>query len=575
VSFSLRRLFAVPTRPNPWTPPSLARAGAARWTAVNLLAAVLYFALGAIVSRFFAAYGVFPAPIWLPAGVATIAAMAGEARLLPGIFLGSFLLNGLLFEAPVHTTAIISLGNALGPVLGAMALRRMRPEKGLFTSFNGIIAFLVCTTFLSPAISATTGAIAEAAADLEQFYSLWVNWWLSDAGGTLYIAPTLVLWLGFERESDIYARTMKFHFDRQDLAVWAWIAAVSIVLFLTPPLRGTYIRSAFPFLLVVPLSWIALRMSLRSAYTLVTLVAIVATAGTVAGFGPFQDRVLANPLQLVGTLVVLLAMNVLTIVALVSERYEAENASKVKSMFLATTSHELRTPLNAIIGFSALIDREAMGPIANEAYVNYARLIHASGEHLLALINGLLDMSKIEAGRYDLKEEAVALEPIIAEVLSLIEVQAAPKRITLVTDLACGNVTLKADPKALRQILLNLLSNAVKFTAADGRVAIAASRSQRGELVLAVIDNGRGIAPAALERIFRPFERAHRDGEAPVEGTGLGLSITRGLVALHGGTVTLKSMVGKGTEAIVTLPANRILTVVSDDVAAPRRALAG
>src|SRR5262245_41541812 len=204
VSFIAKRLFSVPAQPNPWMPSYLAHGGVGGWVGANLVTAFLYFALGAIVSRFFAAYGVFPAPIWLPSGIATVAAMAGEARLLPGIFLGSFFLNGLLFEAPIHTTAIISLGNALGPVLGAMALRRLRPENGLFTAFTGIIAFLVCTTFLSPAISATTGAIAEAAADLQQFYSLWVNWWLSDAGGTLYIAPTLVLWLGFERESEIY-----------------------------------------------------------------------------------------------------------------------------------------------------------------------------------------------------------------------------------------------------------------------------------------------------------------------------------------------------------------------------------
>ncbi|MEJ0068084.1 MAG: hypothetical protein WDO24_04440 [Pseudomonadota bacterium] len=135
-----------------------------------------------------------------------------------------------------------------------------------------------------------------------------------------------------------------------------------------------------PFLLVVPLSWIALRMSLRSAYSLVTLVAIGATAGTVAGYGPFQTPSLANPLQLVGTLVVLLAMNVLTIVALVSERHEAERANRVKSMFLANTSHELRAPLNAIIGFF-VDDRQSDGRSDPEReYGNYARLIQSSGE---------------------------------------------------------------------------------------------------------------------------------------------------------------------------------------------------
>jgi two-component system cell cycle sensor histidine kinase PleC len=335
-----------------------------------------------------------------------------------------------------------------------------------------------------------------------------------------------------------------------------WIAVVSFVLFLTPPLQGLYIRAAFPFLLVVPLSWIALRMSLRSAYTLVTLLAVVATAGTVAGYGPFQAPSLANPLQLVGTLVVLLAMNVLTIVALVSERHEAETANRVKSMFLATTSHELRAPLNAIIGFSSLIENPGLSRVDKEEYGKYARLIQSSGEHLLALINDLLEMSKIEAGRLDLREEPVALGQIVSAAIDLMEVQARAKSIALTADVADADLTIQADPQALRQILLNLLSNAVKFTPEGGQVHLAAERVPEGDLILRVSDTGIGIPPDAIERVFAPFERAHRH---KVQGTGLGLSITRGLVMLHGGTITLQSKVDFGTVATVTLPASRIV----------------
>ncbi len=401
-----------PPQPANWTPPWLAGGSAARWLAANAAVTILYFALGAVVSGFFSAYGMFPAPIWLPASVAIVAAMIGDVRLFPGIFVGSFLVNSILFTPAWYVTTIISTTNAAGPVLGALALRRLRPADGLFTTFAGIIAFLFCTIFLAPAISAAGGALALAVGqplDLAQSYSIWVNWWLTDSGGTLYLAPALILWLGLEHESEAMTAGIKPGFDRRDLAVWAWIAVFSLVLFLTPPLRGTDIRSAFPFLLVVPLSWIALRMSLRSAYTLVSLVAIVATAGTVAGVGPFQNHSLANPLLLVGTLVVLLAANVLTIVALVSERHQAQNANRVKSMFLANTSHELETPLNAIIGFSSMMHGEMANPLSNEEYTKYARLIQSSGEHLLALINDLLAMSKIEAGRFDLNEEPVAL----------------------------------------------------------------------------------------------------------------------------------------------------------------------
>jgi signal transduction histidine kinase len=495
--------------------------------------------------------------------------MAGPLRLAPGIFLGSFLANDLLFSPPIQVTTIISIGNALGPVVGALVMHRLRPTGGLFVSFYGVIAFVFCSTFLSPAIIASFGTAAltiGAPFDAAKMYSIWVTWWLADSGGSLYLAPAVILWLGLEAEPDIPASELAPRSDRHNLAVWGWIAVVSLVLFLTPSLRGTYVRTAFPFLLVVPVSWIALRMSLRSAYSLVTLVAIVATAGTVAGFGPFQNPSLVNPLQLVGTLVVLLAMNVLTIVALVNERQQAETANRVKSMFLANTSHELRAPLNAIIGFSSMIDNPVVGPIPQQQYGNYARLIQSSGEHLLALINDLLEMSKIEAGRFDLREEPVGLMQTIAEAVELMSIQARAKSITLeALEPEAGptgvppDVTVRADVRALRQILLNLLSNAVKFTPEGGRVAVAVARGGAGEVIIRVSDTGIGIQAEALERVFKPFERAHRPGAQAIEGTGLGLSITRGLVMLHGGSIKLDSMVGLGTVATVTLPANRVV----------------
>jgi two-component system cell cycle sensor histidine kinase PleC len=332
-------------------------------------------------------------------------------------------------------------------------------------------------------------------------------------------------------------------------------------------LRGSYIRTAFPFLLVVPLSWIALRMSLRFAYSMVTLVSIAATAGTVAGFGPFQNHGLANPLQLVGVLVVLLAMNVLTIVALVSERADAQNASRVKSMFLANTSHELRTPLNAIIGFSSLIAIRAGKGATPQEVVEYAETITSSGEHLLALINDLLDMSRIEAGRFDMREETIAISEMIEDLFDLVRFQANAKSILLVS--AGGrtvDISVRADRKALRQILLNLLSNAMKFTRAGGQVEMAVVIGASGELRLSVKDNGVGIPAEALRRVFQPFERAHQSGAADVEGTGLGLSIAQGLAVLHGGSIELDSTVGEGTVATLTLPANRV--VGTQDVAA-------
>jgi signal transduction histidine kinase len=537
---------------------------ASGWVVANLIVAALYFGLGWLVSKFFAAYGLFPAPIWLPTALAMAAAIAGGWRVFPGIFLGSFAANDVLFAPPLYVTTLISLTNALGPVLGAAALAWRRPAKGVFTSFAGAIWFLVATTMLSPAVSASGGALAMATGpgfDWLAFYSTWVGWWLCDGSGTLYLAPALLLWLGLETGAEDDEDAPPVRFARQHLWVWAAIAAVSIVLFLSPPLHGSYIHQALPFLLVVPLSWVALRMPLRWAYTLISLVALAAVVGTVAGFGPFQDRGLANPLQMVAILVLVLAMNVLTIVALVAELHQARRDNLVKSMFLANTSHELRTPLNAILGFSSMIDEEALGPLNNVKYGEYAHIIHTAGEQLLGLINGLLDLSKIEAGRVTLTEERLSLRELLGDAASLVAPQATDKPVAVAKTVAPETLGVVGDERALRQILLNLANNAVKFTPAGGRVELSATLGERGDLLIHVSDTGLGIPADMVGRLFVPFERLHRHIAPEIEGTGLGLAITRGLVTLHGGTIAVVSVVGEGTRVTVTLPAARVVTV--------------
>jgi two-component system, cell cycle sensor histidine kinase PleC len=540
----------------------LARHELPKWAGVNVIVAASYFGLGWLVSMFFAAYGLFPAPIWLPTAIAMVAAIAGEWRVFPGIFIGSFAANDVLFTPAVHITTIISLTNALGPVIGALALHWRRPANGIFTTFAGAVWFLCCTTLLSPAVSATGGAFAMAIGhplDWQGLYSTWVAWWLCDGSGTLYLAPALLLWLGLEKSEEDGDVPRGPTLDRQYLLIWAALAVISVVLFLSPPLHGSHIRQAFPFLLVVPLAWVALRMSLRWAYTLVSLVAVTAAAGTVAGFGPFQDPSLANPLQMVGLLVLVLAMNVLTIEALFSELHQAQRENRVKSMFLANTSHELRTPLNAILGFASMIDNQTLGPQAQARYGEYARFIHSAGEHLLGVINGLLDLSKIEAGQLALEEEDVALAELFEEATSLIVGQAERKSIALCIDPVGPQITLRVDRKAMRQVLINLLTNAVKFTPAEGRISLSASPGAGGALLIRVADTGMGIPADTLHRLFVPFERLHR--ATGIEGSGLGLCITRGLIGLHDGTIAAESEIGVGTTFTVTLPAERVIDV--------------
>ncbi|MBI1239034.1 MAG: PAS domain S-box protein [Alphaproteobacteria bacterium] len=236
----------------------------------------------------------------------------------------------------------------------------------------------------------------------------------------------------------------------------------------------------------------------------------------------------------------------------------AEAANRAKSRFLANMSHELRTPLNAIIGFSDMMRQGMFGPIGHAKYEEYAGLIHGSGEHLLALISDILDMSKVEAGKYELQKERVDLGALIAETLTIMRVGAEQRKIRLRTEWPDAPPALEADRRALKQILLNLLSNAVKFTPEGGRVTVSVARSENG-LRLTVSDTGRGIPAEALSRLGAAFEQVAGAYTSGQPGTGLGLAIVKALTGLHGGTMTIESELGRGTRVTIALPAACIL----------------
>jgi two-component system cell cycle sensor histidine kinase PleC len=240
-------------------------------------------------------------------------------------------------------------------------------------------------------------------------------------------------------------------------------------------------------------------------------------------------------------------------------RERAEAASQAKSEFLANMSHELRTPLNAILGFSELIFSSALA--SNPAkHREYAKLVHESGNHLLALVNDILDLAKIESGNFELRESDIDLGVLIAETVRLLTEQAAAAQLDLVTDLEPGVPVVRADGRALRQILINLLSNALKFTPAGGEIGVFANVSATGEVVLGVRDTGVGIDPRDQMLIFSSFGQGRHDVVTPEKGTGLGLAIVKGLCEAHGGRITLASQLGQGTCVSIALPAHRALS---------------
>ncbi|WP_020177975.1 PAS domain-containing sensor histidine kinase [Methylopila sp. M107] len=234
------------------------------------------------------------------------------------------------------------------------------------------------------------------------------------------------------------------------------------------------------------------------------------------------------------------------------QKSEAESASQAKSEFLANMSHELRTPLNAILGFSEIMQSGLFGPLGSEKYDEYVGDIRDSGQYLLDVISDILDMSKIEAGRFMISRETLDVDKVVLDAMRVITPRAEEKSIALRAEAACGT-TVEVDRRALKQILLNLLSNAVKFTPAGGRVTIR-TRAAGGAMHLYIEDTGIGISKESVEKLGRPFEQVENQFTKTHKGSGLGLAIARSLAELHGGSMRIRSTVGVGTVVLVRLP---------------------
>ncbi|HKH33977.1 MAG TPA: HAMP domain-containing sensor histidine kinase [Beijerinckiaceae bacterium] len=244
-------------------------------------------------------------------------------------------------------------------------------------------------------------------------------------------------------------------------------------------------------------------------------------------------------------------------------RRRAEEANLAKSRFLATMSHELRTPLNAILGFSEVMKNEVFGPHAAPSYREYASDIHGSGQHLLTLINEILDLSRIEAGRYELNEEAVALPHVVEDCRHMLNLRAKAKN-QIVRELIDPTLPrLWADERALRQIVLNILSNAVKFTPPGGEITVKVGWTSSGGQYLSVKDTGPGIPEEEIPIVMSSFGRGSVAIKTAEQGSGLGLPIVKGLVDLHGGGFQLKSKPREGTEVIVIFPAARVMDALA------------
>ena len=245
--------------------------------------------------------------------------------------------------------------------------------------------------------------------------------------------------------------------------------------------------------------------------------------------------------------------------ALHEAKRQAEAANHAKSEFLSTVSHELRTPLNAVIGFSEIMEREILGPIGNEKYRSYIIDIQRSGTLLLNVINDILDLSKAEAGKWELTEDVFDLEQIINPVLRLLKPRLSEFDLSASVSLPIDLPLLRADERKTQQVFLNLLTNAVKFTPPGGRIDVVGQHDPENGITIRIRDTGIGIDPGKLGSVFEPFMQIDSALSRKHSGTGLGLSIVKAVMEHHNGSVALTSDVGQGTEAIVVFPAERVV----------------
>ncbi len=246
------------------------------------------------------------------------------------------------------------------------------------------------------------------------------------------------------------------------------------------------------------------------------------------------------------------------------EKTKAEKANRTKSEFLANMSHELRTPLNAIIGFSEVMEKELFGALGNPKYTEYAKDIHDSGNHLLEVINDILEMSKIEAGRLTISRKRIQLDEIIEDSLRIVHRIAEEKNIEFIRD-GLHPFTISADKRAIKQVLINLLSNAVKFTPSGGKVTVIFRHSDQ-EVSFSINDTGIGIAKQNIGKLGRPFQQVENQFSKSYKGSGLGLAISRSLIELHGGELIIRSQLGHGTTVTCRLPTDRQPDMFPDDL---------
>ncbi len=523
-------------------------------------------------------------------GVTTVKPLCGVALAICLIYgrraLWPVLITGLLggiaakhvFNATLYDTLATPLLAVASLYVTHWLLQRMVSEAFSFRSWRHLIGFIAISAATSAASAVLFAFVLDPPRGTGTGWDNWMAWFLPTTLSYVLFTPALVLLATADRA------VMRRNARKLALCTLA----------LTGVLAGLFVPTNIPLTSTIPLALVLITLAceIEGAALGLLVTQIIISACTVAGL-PLSALVwfpMGQQLYFTQIFLGILVGVMLPAAAAISERRtlkdaitdalhreekvslalraseakyrakaeEAAAASHAKSDFLASMSHELRTPLNAILGFSDIIKAEMFGPLGHPKYREYADDVYRSGTHLLDLINDVLDLSKIDAGKMELRERRFALEELVGEAVALLRDRAAG-RMTLKMDMPRDLPHVLADFRLVKQILINLLSNALKFTPDGGMVTISARPAPDGGLWLQVTDNGIGMNTAQLEKAFSQYGQIDSHVARSHQGTGLGLPISRALARLHGGELLAESWPGSGTRMTLALPPSRVV----------------
>lgn len=496
--------------------------------------------------------------VWPPTGIALGALLIWGYAVWPAIAIGAFLVN-------YSTTGIIlpsigiAAGNTLEAVIGCWLVNTYANGPRALERVVDVFRFALLAAGVSTTLSATIGVTCLALSDLlapSEIGSVWFTWWLGDLSGALVVTPFVLAWAS----GNLTKKIENNHY-------WE-IMCFALVLFIVSQVvfSGVVFQPIkhYPLdaLCVPVIVWAGFRLGLHVTTAGILLLAGIAIANTLAGFGPFVADSPNVSLLLLQTYLGLLSLTGLVVAAgsaerqsaeaeSVAARAEAERANGAKDSFVATLSHELRSPLNAILGWAQLLQRRELPP---EKIAEGLKVIERNTRAQAKLISDLLDMSRIVSGNVRLERQRLDLRQLLEAAVQTFQPLAYSKGITLRTSLPSLSIAIEGDAARIQQVFANLLSNALKFTPGGGKISVEL-RESSGRAVIEVSDSGCGIAPEFLPRIFERFSQADNSITKDLGGLGLGLSISKELVELHHGTIEVVSAgVGLGATFTVTLP---------------------